>query len=306
MTLDELFVLYRAKQLRFKSENTVRLYGHTLRAFAKTLGRTPLVSDLNCDSVEIHMDRIIRGGGAVPSANKDRSQLLALWRFAAAKGILSQWPTVAIMPEPEIIPMGWLPDEMDRLLSSCDAMRGVVGTVPAGLWWRGLISVLVDTGERIGAIRGLRKENVQEKWLLVPAALRKGKTRDRLYSLQASTVVTLKSIAAANRIDDMLFHWDRCETYIYRRYKEVLVGAGLPTDSRSKFHRIRRTVASAVTAAGGDATAALDHASPKTTKKYLDPRIVGAVSVSDILASYLANPRQSKPVPVVNSTLKTG
>lgn len=65
-------------------------------------------------------------------------------------------------------------------------------------------------------------------------------------------------------------------------------------------------MASAVTAAGGDATAALDHASPKTTKKYLDPRIVGAVSVSDILASYLANPRQSKPVPVVNSTLKTG
>jgi len=76
-----------------------------------------------------------------------------------------------------------------------------------------------------------------------------------------------------------------------------LAAAGLPTDRRSKFHRIRRTVASAVAEAGGNPSEALDHASPKTTKRYLDPRIVGTQPVDSILANYLANPRKPRQLP---------
>jgi len=295
MTLDELFEIYRRKQLRFKSENTVRLYRHTLRSFSLTIGRTPTIADLDSDIIELHMERIIRKGGSPASANKDRGQLLALWRFAAAKRIVEQWPTIAIMKEPEIVPMGWLAGEATDLLAACNKAPGHVANVPASLWWSGLVAVLLDTGERIGAIRPLKKSHVQSDYLLVPAVFRKGQRRDRLYSLQASTVEILRKVAKANTGDDQLFPWDRSETYIYKRFNEVLKSAGLPTDRRSKFHRLRRTVASVVTAAGGDATAALDHASPKTTKKYLDPRIVGTVSVSNILAAYLANPMKKSP-----------
>jgi len=290
MTLNELFEIYRMKQLRFKSDNTVRLYRHTLKSFARTLGRTPTIRDLDSDLIEIHMEAIIKRGGAPASANKDRGQLLALWRFAAAKRIVEQWPTIAIMKEPEIVPMGWMPDEAQSLIDACKLAPGLVAGVPAGLWWSALVSILMDTGERIGAIRPLQKNHLQGGYLLVPAAFRKGQRRDRLYSLQPVTIELVKRTVAANKTTDDIFPWDRSETYIYRRFNSILKSAGLPTDRRSKFHRIRRTVASAVTAAGGDATAALDHASPKTTKKYLDPRIVGSVSVSDILAAYLANP----------------
>jgi integrase len=305
MTLDALFEIYRSKQLRFKSDNTVRLYRHTLKSFSLTLGRTPTIHDLDSDIIELHMERIIRKGGSPASANKDRGQLLALWRFAAAKRIVEQWPTIAMMKEPEIVPMGWLADEAQSLLKACNAAPGYVATVPAKLWWAGVVSVLLDTGERIGAIRPLKKHHLQGGYLLVPAVFRKGQRRDRLYSLQPETVELLKKVCGSNREDDQMFPWDRSDTYIYRRYNAILKAAGLPTDRRSKFHRLRRTVASAVTAAGGDATAALDHASPKTTKKYLDPRIVGTVSVSKILAAYLATPG-TRDTPPTNEKKATG
>jgi integrase len=297
MTLNELFELYRAKQLRFKSDNTVRLYRHTLKSFTITLGRVPTIADLDSDTVELHMERIIKKGGSPASANKDRSQLLALWRFAAAKGIVTLWPTVAIMREPETVPMGWMPHEVTSLLNACKQADGTIGSVHASLWWTALVRVLLDTGERIGAVRPLKKTHLQGGWLLVPAEFRKGRRRDRLYPLQPPTVQSVLAVSNANRVDDLIFHWDRADTYIYARFSEILERAGLPTDSRSKFHRIRRTVASAVAQAGGDPTAALDHASPKTTKKYLDPRIVGSVPVSDILARYLENPKQTPPPP---------
>jgi integrase len=156
------------------------------------------------------------------------------------------------------------------------------------------LRILLDTGERIGAIRALKKEHFQGNWLLVPAALRKGNKRDKLYQIQPETIRLVVELIERNKDDDKLFPWDRCETYIYNRYKDILKRAKLPADRRSQFHRIRRTVASAVAGAGGDASAALDHASPRTTKKYLDPRIVGGVKPSDIMAAFLRNP-ESKP-----------
>ena len=49
MTLTELFDLYRSKKLRFKSENTVRLYRHTLAAFERFLGHLPTIADLDSE-----------------------------------------------------------------------------------------------------------------------------------------------------------------------------------------------------------------------------------------------------------------
>lgn len=288
MTLEELFDMYRLKKLRFKSDNTVRLYRHTLRSFGRTLGRTPTIADLDSDLIEWHMDGVVKRGCSPASANKDRGQLLALWRFAAEKRIVEQWPQIQAMTEPEIVPLGWLPEELQRLMAACGSAKGRIASVTASVWWTALVSVLLDTGERIGAVRPLQKHHFQNGgWILCPAVFRKGRKRDRLYQLQPDTVNWINRLLKENPHGDDLFPWDRSQTYIYRRFSEILKAADLPTDKRSKFHRLRRTVASAVTAAGGDATAALDHASPKTTKKYLDPRIVGSVPVSDIVGKYI-------------------
>ena len=290
MLLTALLELYISKRLKGKSHNTIRLYHHSINSFARTIGTEPELAHLTDDNIERHMWRIVREGRSVATANKDHGQLTALWRFASHNRLCDTWPNVRTMDEPERVPLGWLPEECELLLNAAKSEAGTIGLVKAGLWWECLLRVLFETGERIGAIRNLPKSSLQDSWLLVPAHLRKGKKRDKLYTLQPETIELLRKLVAVDKSSKMLFHWDRCETYIYNRYKAILRRAGLPDDRRSSFHRVRRTVASAVARGGGDATAALDHASPRTTKRYLDPRIVGGVKASDIIRDYLRNP----------------
>jgi integrase len=290
MLLVELLELYVSKRLKGKSPNTIRLYHHSINSFAKTVGVAPRLEHLTDENIERHMWRVIRNGRSIATANKDHGQLTALWRFASHNRLCETWPNSRAMDEPERVPMGWLPEECDALLKATRMEPGMVGTVKASLWWECLVQVLLETGERIGAIRQLPKSAVQDQWLLVDAQFRKGKRRDKLYTMQPETIKLLRTLIATNRDSKLLFPWDRCETYVYNRYKSILRRAGLPDDRRSSFHRVRRTVASAVARGGGDATAALDHASPRTTKRYLDPRIVGGVKPSDIIAAYLRNP----------------
>lgn len=290
MKVIDLLSQYIAKRLKGKSANTVRLYNHSIKSFSRTIGREAELSDLTDDNIERHMWRIVQKGGSPASANKDHGQLTALWRFASNNRMIGTWPNVRTMQEIERVPMGWMPDECNQLLAAARNEGGFVGPVPARIWWESLLKVLLDTGERIGAIRGLKQEHLQSRWLHVPAALRKGNKRDKLYELQPCTVALLRELIDKNQLDDKLFPWDRCETYIYNRYKGILKRAKLPTDRRSQFHRIRRTLCSAVAASGGDASAALDHASPRTTKRYLDPRIVGGVKPSEVMAAFLRNP----------------
>lgn len=287
MTLYNLFDQYKAKRLLFRSENTVRLYLHTIRSFGKTLERMPMLEDLTSDNVEKHMARIIQKGGSPASANKDRSQLLALWRYAAVHKMIETWPEVQQAIEPEQVPMGWLPGEIDRLFESASQERRKIGNVQASVWWTALFHALFATGERVGAIMQLHTRHFQGHYLLVPAAFRKGRRRDRLYSLHDAATNALAELRAQVRQGKELFPFPYSSTYVYKRLDVILQRAGLPCDRKSKFHRVRKTVASAVAQAGGDPTAALDHASPKTTKKYLDPRIVGDVAVSDILHNYI-------------------
>lgn len=289
MTLLELLDLYALKRLKSSSPNTLRLYHHTIRSFAKTLGTTPTVANLNDDDLERHMWQIVKRGGSPASANKDRSQIIALWNFAFGRRIVEHQPNVRPMKEPEQVPLGWLPDELDRLFSAARRETQSIGDVPGNVWFTALFRVLVDTGERIGAIRQLSRSSLHGSHLLVPAAVRKGKTRDRLFLLNPNTLDALETLLSFHD-EPLLFAWPYSQSYFYNRYNNVLLRAGLEIGRRNGPHRWRRTVASAIARAGGDPTAALDHASPKTTKKYLDPRIVGGMQVCEVLANYLADP----------------
>lgn len=285
MTLDDLFALYTRKRLRMRSPNTVRLYKHSIAAFEATLGRKATTDDLTDDNVELHMSRVVDSGLSVASANKDLWQLGAIWRFANRNRLCDTWPNVQHFPEPERVPMAWLPDELDRLFAAVKQEDGTISGAPASLWWESLLCVLLDTGERIGAVMQCNRQNLQGCYLLVPAENRKGKTRDKLFELSTETQHLVSSLTLSHRYQ-LLFPWDRHSTYLYTRYKKILRRAGLPTDAKSNFHKLRRTCASAVKSQGGDATLALDHASSETTKAYLDPRIVHQKATHNFVTSW--------------------
>lgn len=290
MNLDALLDMYARKRLKLSSPNTLRLYKHSIKAFSQTLGRPATIEDFHDDALEEHMARIVSSGLSIASANKDYAQLTALWRFANRNRLVQTWPNVVPFREPEQIPLGWMPNEIDRLFTAIDQEQGTIKGAPARMWWRALLLVLFDTGERIGAVRKLERSSLVGNHLLVPAAFRKGNRRDKLFALRDETVQILQDLIVLHR-EPLLFPWDRCETYVYNRYSTILRRAGLSTDRRSKFHRIRRTVASAVASQGGNPTTAMDHANARTTKRYLDPRIVGETSTATLVRGWLNSKR---------------
>lgn len=290
MNIDDLLDIYAKKRLKLSSPNTLRLYRHSIKAFSQTLGRAATIDDFHDDALEEHMSRIVSSGKSIASANKDYAQLTALWRFANRNRLVQTWPNVVPFREPEQIPLGWMPEEINRLFLAIDQEQGAIKGAPARLWWKALLLVLLDTGERIGAIRKLERSSLVGTHLHVPAAFRKGNRRDKLFALRDETMNILRDLITLHR-EPLLFPWDRCETYIYNRYAKILKRAGLTTDRRSKFHRIRRTVASAVACQGGNATSAMDHANARTTKRYLDPRIVGETPTANLVHGWLKSHR---------------
>lgn len=291
MTLEELFDFYCRKRLRAGSPDTIRLYKHSIKAFEKSLGRPATVSDFTDDNLEDHMWKIVNSGLSVPSANKDYCQLSAMWRFAHRNRLVETWPNVRPIPEPERVPLGWTQDELDRLFAAIDQTEGSIGGAPARIWWRTLINLVLDTGERIGGVRDLTRAHLHGDYILVPSKYRKRKTRDKLYKLSQWTKDDISLLLTLHRSEE-IFPWTWSKTYIYDRYEKILKKAQLPADSRSKFHRIRRTVASAVANQGGNPSTALDHSSPKTTKLYLDPRIVQEVATSTLVAKWREAPKE--------------
>lgn len=285
MTLDELFEAYFRKKLRGASLRTVVLYKHSIKAFETTLGRKATVEDLTDDNLENHAWRLVNAGLSRFTANKDISQIGAIWRFGSQNKLVSSWPNVRLLKTPEPVPLAWTVDELQLLMAAIEKQPGSVCGAPARLWWRSLVGLILDSGERIGAISRLERKHFHKTHVLVPASLRKGNTRDRLYSLSESTQADVSLLIALTR-SDLLFPWDKSKTLIYKHYGRILENAGLSTDYRSKFHRLRRTVASAVANRGGDPSAALDHSSPKVTKKYLDPRIVDAKPTSVLVSEW--------------------
>jgi integrase len=269
--------------LRSRTDNTRRLYRTTIRTFGRFLARTPTLEDFSDLVVNRFLDWYRRTGHSPFSVNKERSNLLAMWRFAARKRLVDEWPDVKAEVEPERVPQAWTADQIVRLMSACEVQTGTIGGVAAADWWRALHLVAWDTGERIGAIRDLEwvHADLVAGYMLVPAELRKGKRRDRLYRLAGDTIQALRKILLPKR--EKIFPWPYSRTYLWNRYSRLLRKAGLPHDSKSKFHRMRRSVASHYEAAGGNATELLGHSSRSVTLAYLDPRIVPQHHAVDLL-----------------------
>lgn len=270
MTLQQLFDdFYRPLRLRGRSANTSRLYGCTIRSFGKWLGYVPTLQDLT----DLTISRFLEHRASVRSpytAEKERTQLLSLWRFAADRGLLPDRPCVPPAPLPDRIPESWSIAQLQALMRAAAATRGYVGSVPASIWYPALISVLWETAERIGAILACRPEDFTPPFLNVRAEYRKGGKRDRAYRLSSDTCSLVAQACGTRRV----FEWKQNHGYLWAKYKDVVARAGLGRDRKCGFHQLRRSAASHFAAAGGDAVKLLDHSSPRITHRwYLDRRM---------------------------------
>lgn len=305
MKLTELFDnLYRPLRLRGKSPKTARLYGCTLRTFGRWLGRDAELKDLD----ELVFARYLEHRASVVSpytAEKERSQLMALAGLAWERRLLETKPQCPPAPLPERIPTAWSVEDMERLMShalnpntyGCRShAEHYARVIPA------LIAVAWDTGERIGAIMETREEDFQRPTLLVRAEARKGRKRDRMYQLtETACDLVVRSAAIGN---GELFPWPFARTYLWSVFAKPKAAAGLDDGSkRQGFHQVRRTTLSHFCARGGDATWMADHASPNMTKRwYLDPRLTeNGLKPCEVLPS-IAGTRKPEAAPQLASS----
>jgi len=281
---------YRVKKLRGKSPHTVRLYRFSIKNLEKTIGRTAGISDLNDENVALVMQSMIDRGRSPFTANKERSQLLAIWRYAGQLGLIDKWPTVTPENEPERVPRAWLAEDVHQLIDAINKTPGNVGTIPAATWWKAILLVCLDTGERIGAVSMAEWFWLERGWILVPAEARKGKKRDRRYLLSPESIQALSELRNMSSDKKMIFSWPYCRTYLWKKYSDILRKAGLPCGPKDKFHKLRKTTASVAYAAGLDAQDLLDHQNRRTTQKYIDPQFTRTTQASQILQEWLRNP----------------
>jgi site-specific recombinase XerD len=273
MTLTEFFRdFYKPLRLRGRSANTVRLYGNTVKQFDKFLGRPSTLDDL-CD---LTMSRYLDHRCAMRSvftAEKERSQLFAMWRCAADRRMIEFRPTLQVTQMPTRIPTAWSLDQLRQLVATAKVAKGNIGDVPARVFWPALILVLWQCAERIGAVMSCTKADYVRPRLLVRAEYRKGGKRDKLYTFTDS-VCDLLDVLAATGPSEHLFYWPKNREYMWSLFGKLIQQSGIPSQKKARFHQLRRSAATFFTASGGDAVALLDHSNPKTTKAYLDPRFI--------------------------------
>jgi len=274
---------YFRLSVTIRSPKTRLQYGLAMNEFAAVLGREPVIGDLTDDNIAALMHEMIDRGLAPKTVNERRGRIHSLWTWLVRRGVVHHLPTTPRVDEPVRIPMAWTRHELNRLYASCAAQSGTIAGIPAGQWWMSLHLVCWDTGERIGALWQLTWDCVDliDRWVKIPAELRKAKHADMTYRISREAVKLLRSIRTPDR--RLIWPWPYSRAYIWTRYAKILKQAGLPTDRRSKFHRMRRSVASHYEAAGGNATALLGHTSRRVTESYLDPRIVKTTQPCDVL-----------------------
>lgn len=286
MELEVFFAHTFAPKVLFgRAENTRRLYRHTMRAFARYLQRSPFVNDLSDETVMAYMTHLAHVRRLSPhSVNKDRSQLLAMANYAAKKRLIPEFLTVPLWPCPEQTPVAWKLGQLRQLIRTCRSQPGLIDGVPSGQWWEALHLVFFDTGERTEATLEIRADwfDTQTGWLRIPADARKGGKKARAYRLRPRTMKAVIAIMLPGR--NKLFEFGGCIGTFYHRYTKLLKSAGLPSGRKWKPQCLRRSHASYLEAAGGNATESLGHSSRRTTKRsYLDPTIVGGKAFSSYL-----------------------
>lgn len=261
------------------SSRTCVLYEQTIRPFSEFLGKDATLADLTEINVARFLADRLRKRSAATAA-KDRAQLRAMWELAARKGMVSTWPTIKRIVVPDRVPEAWFTTDMVSIFRAAASEPGMISGVPASRFWRALILLGYETGERVGGLLSLRWQDVSERGVIFRAEGRKGRRRD-LYS--EISPECYKALCEIRTLSDLVFQWDKTPTYLWRRLGEILKRAGLPADRRCKFHKIRRTTASYYEAAGGSAQQLLDHSSPAVTKKYIDPRIARRQSAIEVI-----------------------
>ncbi len=251
-------------------DSTAGIYGVTLRSFARALHRQPILDDLTEDKINKFLCHYSRGHR--PDTTRTlRKHLIALATYAHKRGLLTEVPDVPHISATNRMPEAYTPEEMSRLIEAAKSTPGWHQGIRRSRILLAIILVAYDTGQRGGTIKRLLFSDIRPD---IPAILFRagltGKQRhDQLLRISESTLEAIEAIREPER--EFIFYTVMCSATWYSQIRKTLKRAGLPFGRRDQLQRIRRTTATLMHRAGGDATMQLGHSSDAITRRhYLD------------------------------------
>lgn len=284
---------YVPKRMIGAADSSVNTQRHNIRAFAKFLGRPPLLTDLSDDTLTAFISWTVAKGLSHATANCRRATLLAVWRYAVKRGILSAGPSdVDKVKELKHLPEAWTMEQLGRIIEAARlrTRRKSGLPCPAGMWWEAFILVAYDTGLRLRALLGIKRSgwNAERREITATADVQKHK-------VEQTFLVSEQTADAVNRVlenwqtvaddDSSLFSWPIGVDQLHRQYKQILVSAGLYRGPKDGIHKLRRTAATHLAKVLGVEAASrqLGHSSVQMTHRYVDPRMIGDHSAAQHL-----------------------
>ena len=251
---------------------TIRLYGNSIKKFHRFIKREPMLSDLSDENVGNFLRSLADAGQSNETANKERANLLALWRHARAMGVVETGPTVKKLPVPRRIPKALTVPELEKLQAAFNTLRGETGGIPNSDFLRACFAIQFATAERVGAVLELRFSDITGNIITFHAETRKGGRRAMIKEVPDWVLADVDRIRSPKR--DRIFPIENSNrTKIQLLYKRLFERAGVERPKGRNSHLLRSTHATLIYLAGGDATASLGHSSREVTRRhYLDPR----------------------------------
>ena len=145
LKLSELFDrYYRPRKLLGRTEKTAYQYAIQFRHLGRFLGRDPTTDDLDDDVIAAFLQWFVDGKDrknrprSPETANKARSHLLAIWRFANTTGRVARGPTIDQLPVPESAPTAWTEEEIAMIFDACRSTRGWIAGIRASDYYTAL------------------------------------------------------------------------------------------------------------------------------------------------------------------------
>jgi integrase len=200
-------------------------------------------------------------GPRLPSAGAAGSA----WR--KAQRLLKEIPLLEPPPADEIDDdSNFTVDEIGGLLDACAKMYTPhrVPGVMAPEWWRSLIMVAYNTGERIGALLDVTFDDLDGTTLTFPRSIRKGRRKSNVVDLN---VYAARAIERIRTDREKIFEWPYSERHFFKSWERLRARAGISAARQFGTHALRKATATELADIDERAAQyALGHSSINTTR----------------------------------------
>lgn len=287
--------VYVPKRMIGASSGSIDAIRYGVVRFSKFLGRPAMLTDLTDDNISELMAWIINVAGlSVASANGSRAHLLSLWRYAHKRKLVESLPSDCDkLKELKKLPSAWTMEELGQILASAKQQQTPRTGMqyPPGLFFQAMILVAYDTGLRLRALLGVKRDawKPERREITAEASVMKHKVSQTFQvseQTKEAVELMLRSAKSADASPGLLFPWPVRPDGIHEAYRGILKRAGLYSNEKNgSFHKLRRTSATHLTAALGIESACrqLGHSSVEMTKRYVDPRLTNEHKAADHL-----------------------